>query len=73
MARRTQHARGMCPFCGKLNVVMTIEVRREGGVTAKWGTHGGMHADPKTGKTLNCSGSGKKIENRKIPPMSAWY
>jgi hypothetical protein len=51
---------------------MSIEVRREGGVTAKWGTHKGMYVDPKSGKALDCTGSKKPIPNRNIPPMDRW-
>lgn len=72
MARRTAKARGKCPYCNKANVSMSIKVRSSGGVDAKWGVHGGLHANPKTGRALNCSGSGKAVANRNIPPMDTW-
>lgn len=72
MARRTAKARGKCPYCGKVNVSISISVRKDGGVNAVWNTHTGMYADPKTGKTLKCSGSKKALPNRDIPPMGSW-
>lgn len=72
MSERVRKARVKCPYCNKTGVRLTIKVRKGGGVEGTLSKHGGLYADAKTGKALTCSGSGKKIENRHIPPMSEW-
>jgi phage FluMu protein Com len=71
---KSAKARIKCPYCNKTGVRITIKTRGRGttGVTATIRTHDGMLADPKTGKNLRCTGSGKQLANRLIPPMSTW-
>ena len=72
MARRTAKARVKCPYCNKANVRLSIAVRSGGGVTGTLNVHKGMYVNPDTGESLDCTGSGKTIPNRDIPPMSTW-
>jgi hypothetical protein len=70
---RKMKARVRCPFCNKSNVVITISVRQGGsGVDTSLHTHTGLYVDEVTGQPLRCTGVGRPIANRDLPPMSEW-
>lgn len=70
---RKMKARVQCPYCSKENVIVSISVRAGGsGVDNALHTHTGLHVDPATGKPLRCTGVGRPIPNRDLPPMSQW-
>lgn len=76
MTPKAARARITCPYCGKKNVTILIRPRGRGqtGVTATIGRHGGLHADERHafGRALDCSGVGRELPNKDVPPMSEW-
>lgn len=76
MTPKAARAKIMCPYCLKKDVTILIRPRGRGqtGVTATIGRHGGLHADERHphGRARDCSGVGKELPNKDIPPTSEW-